>query len=181
MRSRQRNFYIVGIVAALALISCHPKVKMAAVKYEAADILALLNNPGDTMSYLTLEYLSSDGKSSTPLTLISYARNATGGFLNVPVYTLPIVDTAKTKSFEGKTILGNLRLSRGSIEELLTDSDTHRRSTKFDFLLFSPAIDKNGGYIYYDVTIGGDTSTIFKKSIEARPCPPAPNCPAHPN
>ncbi len=174
-----RNIYIIAITLAIACIGCQSKIKLAAVKYNAADIIALLNNP-DSMNYLTLHYLSANGKTSTPLTLLSYARNATGGFLNVPVYNLQSVDTASSRTFEGKTILGNLVFSRDDIKTLLKDSITNKEIQKFDFLLFSPAIDPKGGYLYYLVTVEGIDPAFLSKEGRARPCPPAPNCPAHP-
>lgn len=176
----KRNIFVLSIcVLILTFMSCHPALKFASVKYDSKDINRLLDSP--KMKYLTIQYNSPDGKNyKNPFTLISYARSATGGFIDTAAYNLTPVEGIKPKTFKGKLVLGNLTVGRDSIEALLTIAKTGEIIRKFDYLLFTPARDPEYGYIYYNITVAGPSFMDNQpKSVNttARPCPPAVNCP----
>lgn len=160
-------------------MSCHPALKFASVKYDAAAINQLLDST--KMDYLTIQYNSSNGDSyKNSFTLISYARDSSGGFIG-GAYNLNAAEERTPKTFKSKMILGTLSVARDSIIAVLTSKTTGKRLIDFGYLLFTPKLDKDYHYIYYDITVAGNIlQGMAFSSYAARPCPPATNCIGHP-
>ncbi|MEO6220543.1 MAG: hypothetical protein ABIO81_08955 [Ginsengibacter sp.] len=152
-------------------------IKFAPVKYPVKDINMLLDSP--KLNHFILQYVSPTGSYQDPFTLVSYARDSTGGFINTAGYNLEPLDTLNPKTFNGKMTLGNLRVSRASIDSLLTTKKGQR--IKDGYLLFTPKLDND--YIFYNIVVQGSSisnDSNLIKITRARPCPPAINCPAKP-
>ncbi len=159
------------------LAGCHPALKFAIVKYPSAEINRLLDST--QMKYLTIQFESPDAKNfRKPFILLSYARDASGGYIGSANELTPVGDK-KAASFKGKSILGNMTVERDSLLSLLSPNGTRIRN--FDYLLFQPRRDSEYDYIYYDIFV----SVIMESGLgnvrtSARPCPPASNCAARP-
>ncbi|MEO6636894.1 MAG: hypothetical protein ABIN25_01380, partial [Ginsengibacter sp.] len=103
-----------------------------------------------------------------------------GGFVDTAGYDLKQVEGSKHKTFKGKTIVGNLMISRDELLALVTDAKSGQRNKDFDYLLFTPARDKDYAFLYFDVKAVNnlqsmnDTST--SQVLNIRPCPPATWC-----
>ena len=162
-------------IVTFIFMGCHPALKFASVQYDVAAMNRLLDST--KMDHLVFQFDTEDSKSyKNPFRLIAYSFDSLNHIIDYVPYQLHTVERTKPKSFSGKSILGNLTISRDDILKLVTNDSTHQR-IKYDFLLLNPARDTTNNYIYYDMSASFLSPMVPPPSPPAiqrvQPCPPA--------
>ncbi len=165
----------VSIILLIAILSgCQPSLNFAPVRYNKAEIQALLAD--SSFSYLVLQFKSANGDNSkSSFSLISYAFDTTGNDILATPYSLSIDSGSTAKHFNDSLFMGNQMASRENLLEALTDPGT-QATVNYDYLLFTPKLDSSNHYIYYTIEpkqSNPDSSALVVPNSVTQPCPPA--------